>query len=124
MGYASVMRLMFSALVLFTSISFLCYGVSCLLTSRMQQEFHRFGLARYRCLTGVLQLVGAMGVLAGLALPALGCVAAAGLALLMLLGFGVRLKIRDGLVQSSPALFYLGVNLYLAVGFALALSAG
>jgi hypothetical protein len=124
MGYPCIMRLIFPAVLLFSAISFLCYGVSCLLTVHMKQEFDRFGLARFRQLTAVLQLVGALGLLAGFALPILGCVAAAGLALQMLLGFAVRLKIRDGVIQSSPALFYLGVNLYLAVGFAARLSAG
>lgn len=123
-GYPRVMHLMFPAVILFSAISFLCYGVSCLLTAHMKQEFDRFGLAGYRKLTAVLQLLGALGLLAGFARPEVGCAAAAGLAMLMLLGFGVRLKIRDGVLQSSPALCYMLLNLYLAVGFASLLDAG
>ena len=41
--------------------------------------------------------------------------AAAGLALLMLLGVGVRIKIRDSFLQTLPALGYLALNAYLCV---------
>ena len=81
----------------------------------MRGEFVRYGLASQRHIVGVLQLLGACGLLAGRQLPWLGQLAAVGLALLMLLGVGVRIKIKDTLLQTIPALVYLALNAYLSV---------
>ena len=108
---------MFPATLLFCVVSFLGYGLSCLLTARMSREFERYGLVRFRILTGLLQVAGALGLLGGLRFPLIGAAAAGGLALLMLLGFGVRLKIRDGIVRSLPALLYLALSAWLCTQF-------
>jgi hypothetical protein len=104
---------LFKLLVIFSSVSFLIYGLSCLFTHYMRQEFERFGLEKFRVLTGLLEVAAAIGLALGLVLPIFGCLAAGGLALLMLMGFLVRLKIKDTLVQSSPAFFFMALNLYL-----------
>lgn len=103
----------------FSGISFLFYGTGCLTTAHMKQEFIRFGYSRQRVLTGYLQLSGGVGLLAGywLAAPALAFFAAAGLALMMGFGFGVRLKIRDSILAASPALLYALLNLYLSTHY-------
>lgn len=59
-------------------------------------------------------MAGGLGLLAGLAVPLIGQFAAAGLAILMLAGVGLRIHIRDNFVQTLPAAFYLVVNAYLA----------
>ena len=79
----------------------------------MVQEFERYGLPQFRKLTGVLQLLGASGLLAGLQFPLIGAMAAGGLAFQMLIGFGVRVKIRDSFIRSIPALAYLIFNAWL-----------
>jgi len=81
----------------------------------MRGEFARYGLARQRHLVGWLQLMGACGLLAGKQVPWLGQLAAAGLALLMLLGAGVRIRIKDSFLKSLPALGYMALNTYLCV---------
>ncbi len=81
----------------------------------MKREFARYGLAKFRVMTGTLQLLGAFGLLTGLQLPWIGRLAAAGLAVLMLLGVGVRLKIKDTLLQTFPAFFYMLLNAYLCL---------
>ena len=106
---------MYALVTLFSALSFLLYGTTCLTTAHMRREFARYGLPRQRVLTGILQLLGAVGLLAGLVFPPLGQWAAGGLALLMVLGFGVRLKIRDSLLQALPAFFYLVLALYLCL---------
>lgn len=74
----------------------------------MRLEFTRFGLnTLQRFITGVLQLIGAAGLIVGMYYTKVGIAAAAGLALLMLAGFLVRLKIKDGVYKSSPALIFL-----------------
>jgi hypothetical protein len=45
----------------------------------------------------------------------MGRAAAAGLALMMLVAVGVRIKIKDTLPQTIPALFYLALNAYLSL---------
>ncbi|MDG2125020.1 MAG: DoxX family protein [Verrucomicrobiales bacterium] len=104
---------MIEPLTWFSAISFLVYGTACVSTDHMRSEFERFGLARQRVLVGSLQLAGAIGLMAGFALPWLGSVAAAGLALQMLLGVAVRLKIGDSLLQTAQAAFYFLLNAYL-----------
>ncbi len=108
---------MFVTLNLFCALSFIGYGVSCLTTGHMVREFERYGLPRYRKLNGVLQVLGATGLLIGFQVPLIGALAAGGLALQMLLGFGVRLKIRDSFSRSVPALAYLGISAWLCTQF-------
>ena len=110
-----------TGLTLFSSISFLFFGIACLVDKRMKTEFIRYQLADKRVLTGVLQLVGAIGLLIGLyAEPRLAMAAAFGLSLLMFLGFATRIKIRDSWFQSFPSLFYAIINAYLAYAFYIA----
>jgi len=45
--------------------------------------------------------------------PWMGRSAAAGLALMMLVAVGVRIRIKDSLAQTTPAFFYLLLNAYL-----------
>lgn len=102
-------------LIWVSAISFLLFGSGCLFSSAAIREFNRYGLARFRRLVGALQLAGAVGLLAGLHTPWVGQLAAAGLALLMLLGVGVRIKIKDTALQTLPAFAYMLLNAYLAI---------
>jgi uncharacterized membrane protein YphA (DoxX/SURF4 family) len=110
-------QMMFIILNLICAISFIGYGASCLVAAHMVREFERFGLPHYRKLTGILQLVGAVGLLIGFQFPTIGALAAGGLALQMLAGFGVRLKIRDHFMSCIPAFAYLLINAWLCVQF-------
>jgi hypothetical protein len=103
---------------MFTSLSFFAYGVSCLMSQWMRAEFERYRLAHYRVLTGWLEIAGALGVLAGLRIPVVGLMAAAGLTILMAGAVVVRIRLRDTLRQSLPAAVYLALTLYLLLGFA------
>ena len=53
-------------LTLFSALSFIFYGMSCLTSSRMASEFERFGLSKnQRNLTGIFQLIGGGGLALG-----------------------------------------------------------
>jgi len=104
---------MVTFLTWFSALSFLGYGASCVFTRHMQTEFERFGLARHRLTVGCTQMAGAAGLLLGFHYPLIGIVSAGGLALQMLLGIGVRLIVRDSLLQALPATFYFLLNAYL-----------
>jgi hypothetical protein len=92
---------------------FLYYGTVCLFSRTMVVEFERFGLARFRQLTGALEILGGLGLLVSYVVPDLVIVASSGLALLMVLGLAARLRVRDPLPQMLPALILLLVNLFL-----------
>lgn len=109
--------LLHDILVAFTSVSFLIYGTTCIFSDYMRQEFVRYGLSPFRVLTGALQLLGAAGLALSFIYPTYGLLASAGLALLMALGFAVRLKIRDGFRRSSPAFLYMVLSLLILVGY-------
>ncbi len=81
----------------------------------MKAEFERFGLGKFKPIVGYLQLLGAVGLLVGLKYVLILSVSSAGLSLLMLLGFGVRLKMKDGLLQSAPSFIFMLLNLYIFI---------
>jgi hypothetical protein len=105
-------------LQLASALAFLGYGLSCLFTSHMEQEFKRYGLSKFRRLTGALEVAGGAGLLVGfvMSIPTLTLFAALGLSLLMAMGLIVRLRLRDTLLQCLPALILLVVNAMLVVG--------
>tara|TARA_R110002051_G_C8769157_1_gene503147 strand:+ start:9437 stop:9784 length:348 start_codon:yes stop_codon:yes gene_type:complete len=104
----------YTFLIFFSAISFAFFGMGCFIAPRMKTEFLRYGLSKQRKIVGVLQLLGAMALVIGYYFsPILIVVSASCLTLLMLLGFGVRLKIKDSIVQSTPALFYAFLNAYI-----------
>lgn len=106
-------------LVLFISVSFFFYGLGCFYSPKMHEEFKRFGLTPLqRKLTGFFQVIGALGLIFGFYfIQELGFFAAVGLTILMGLGFGVRLKIKDSFIQSFPSLFFALLNLFVAFKF-------
>lgn len=94
---------------------FLGYGILCLFADGTVDEFERYGLSRFRRLVGALEVLGALGLLAGYVFPVLAAVSACGLALLMVCGLAVRIRIGDPLLQMAPAAFLLLVNAFIAV---------
>ena len=83
----------------------------------MHAEFTRYGLAKYRALTGILQISAALGLCIGYVLPILTVLACGGLALQMLAGIVVRRWIQDSWLQCLPAIFYCAVNTYLVIRY-------
>lgn len=108
----------FDLLLYFTIVSFLFFGITCLFSKHMRLEFTRFKLSSLqRVITGVLQILGAIGLIYGTFNYYMGMAAAAGLSVLMFLGFTVRLRIKDGIYKSSPALVYMILCLILLFRF-------
>lgn len=105
-----------NAALIFSSLSFLFYGTSYFATTKMKTEFKRFGLEKFGALIAVLEILGGLGLLIGLALSPILIIAAGGLTLLMFLGVLVRIKMRDSFWLTLPALFYMLLNLYILVG--------
>lgn len=95
--------------------AFLYYGLAVLFTGAMVDEFARYGLPQFRKLTGVLEVLGAAGLIAGYFIPGLTAAASGGLALLMLLGVIVRFRSGDSASQALQAFAMLLVNLFICV---------
>ncbi|WP_310559611.1 hypothetical protein [Flavobacterium sp.] len=99
--------------VLVSSISFIFYGISYFISPHMKNEFERFKLEKLALLVILLEILGALGLLLGLWYEPLLLVSSGGLGLLMFLGLIVRMKLKDSLWISLPALFYMGLNAYI-----------
>ena len=100
-------------LIVISALSFIYYGLTFFINSKMKEEFDRYELAKFRNLVGFLQLLGGFGLLVGLMWNLILIVSAAGLALLMLIGFGVRIKMKDGLLESLPSFIFMLINGYI-----------
>ncbi len=96
-----------------SSLSFFFYCISYFTSPHMKSEFKRFNLEKLGLLTIILEFVGATGLLIGLLYNPIVLISSGGLALLMLLGTIVRIRLKDSLWVSLPALFYMGLNAYI-----------
>jgi uncharacterized membrane protein YphA (DoxX/SURF4 family) len=98
-----------------SGVSFLVYGLLCFGSVSMANDFHRFGLDNLRIMTGVMELLGGAGLLIGLRWePALWS-SSASLALLMLIAFGIRMRMQDGVRVSVPSFSFMLLNIYILV---------
>jgi len=102
-------------------LGFGVYGLLVLFADGMIEEFKRFGLSRFRRLTGALEVLGALGLLVGYLIPFVTLLASGGLTILMLLGTATRIRVRDTLLETLPAVVLMGVNAFI---FWVALQAG
>ncbi|WP_373520891.1 DoxX family protein [Aquiflexum sp.] len=102
-------------LVVFSGISFLIYGIAYFTSPKMKSEFIRFGLEKFGTLTAILEILGGLGLLVGLMLNFFLLISAGGLALLMLLGVGARLRVKDGFLDTLPALLFFVLNSFIFI---------
>ena len=109
------MNLLYQVCKVLSVLLFLYYGFAVLVSNAMVAEFERFGLSRFRKFTGVLELLGAFGLILGYFLPYFTVAAAGGLTLLMVAGVVVRIRCGDSLVAALPAFIMLLMNLYITV---------
>lgn len=96
-----------------SAVLFAGYGLYALLSESMISEFKRYGLNRFRVLTGLLQLAGSLGIVAGQFYRPLLLISAGGLTAMMFLAVFTRLKIKDPLYAALPAFTLGALNLYI-----------
>jgi len=112
------LKILHTILIIFSATSFLFYGYSCLFSHKMKEEFLRFKLSEtQRKITGILQIVAGIALFFSFISPITGVIAAAGLTIQMLLGFMVRLRIKDSIILSLPSFVFMIFNGYLFVYF-------
>ncbi len=110
-----IMDALYQALKALSILLFLYYGLSVLASNAMVKEFERFGLIRFRKLTGGLELLGSVGLILGYFRPHRVVAASGGLTLLMVLGVAGRYRAGDSLADALPAFVMSLVNLYIFV---------
>ena len=106
-------------LILFSSVSFIVYGISSFRSKRMISEFQRWGYANQRKLIGYFQLIGGAGLIFGSLfeisndngdnlINSLNILSASSflLTVLMVGAIFVRINIKDKLNKVLPATFY------------------
>lgn len=98
---------------LLSSVSYFYYGASCLLSKEMILEFKRYGMPQYRVMTGVLQILASIGLIAGFLNIWLVLISSIGLALQMLFGLVVRIRLKDAVMQTVPAVFFCALNIFI-----------
>lgn len=101
--------------ILISSISFFAYSFYYFTSPHMKEEFKRFGLEGLGLFTTACQFFGATGLLLGIQFNIVLSSASLGLALLMFCGLAVRIKSKDSLWVSIPALFYMFLNTYIFI---------
>jgi uncharacterized membrane protein YphA (DoxX/SURF4 family) len=101
--------------IVFLALSFLFYGIACLKTEHMVDEFNRYGLPQFRSLVGALEVAGGLGLLFGYFIPVIQILAAGGIALLMLMGCIVRIKIKDSFIQILPAFIFFVISAFVVL---------
>jgi len=107
------MAFYFKMLVGFSALSFLFFGYACLTSPFMVSEFKRYGLDNFRVLNGYLQIAGGLAMIIGYWNATLLLIGSLGLGVLMFFGLLVRIRLRDGVLKSLPAFFYMGLNFFI-----------
>ncbi len=98
-------------IVIFTSISFIVYGINSFTSNRMVNEYQRWGFGKYRKLIGISQILCGAGLLIGLKYLALLQFASLSLIIMMSLAILVRVKIKDNISEILPAISYLVLSI-------------
>jgi uncharacterized membrane protein YphA (DoxX/SURF4 family) len=99
--------------VLLSSFSFLAYSISYFVSPKMKEEFKRFKIEKLGLLTIVLEILGALGLIVGLFVNPILLLSSGGLSLLMFFALLIRIKSKDSLRVSLPAIFYMLLNAYI-----------
>tara|TARA_B110000240_G_scaffold188124_1_gene226552 strand:- start:8909 stop:9250 length:342 start_codon:yes stop_codon:yes gene_type:complete len=97
-------------ILLFSAISFLFYGVSSFYSDRMILEYDRWGYKKLRKLIASLQFIAGFGLLIGLYFSLLLTLVSASLTLMMIAAIFVRIRVKDKIINTLPAILYAVLN--------------
>ena len=97
-------------IILFSAFSFIIYGYSSFMSKRMISEYSRWGFSNQRKIIGFFQLLGGIGLIVGIKVNILLFFTSLSFIIMMLFAIIVRIKIKDGIVETLPAITYLFLN--------------
>ena len=104
-------------IVVFTSLSFIIYGINSFTSNRMVNEYVRWGFGKYRKIIGLSQILCGTGLLIGLKWLVLLQFASLSLIIMMSLAILVRVKINDNISRTQFWLKLLTVLIYIILKF-------
>ena len=94
----------------FSAISFIIYGISSFYSNRMISEYERWGYKKYRIQIASLQLLAGIGLFIGTSFPILLNLISFLLLIMMIVAVFVRIRIKDTIINTLPAVFYAILN--------------
>ncbi|MAX29902.1 MAG: hypothetical protein CMG14_03175 [Candidatus Marinimicrobia bacterium] len=97
-------------LILFSSISFVIYSLNSIFSKRMILEFSRWGVGNLRILVASFQMFGGIGLFLGMYNVWLLCLASFLLTLMMISAVIIRIRVKDSVLITLPAIIYALVN--------------
>jgi len=99
-------------ILFFSGISFIIYGISSFYSKRMISEYERWGYQKHRIQIAILQLLAGLGLLIGssFSFPLLLALISSSLFIMMMVAVFVRIKIKDTIINTLPAVFYATLN--------------
>jgi len=99
------------AIICFSALSFLFYGVSSFYSKRLISEYERWGYNKLRIIIAVLQILASFGLVIGaFSFPLLLSIVSFSLTIMMLVAVFARIKIKDSIANTIPAIFYVIIN--------------
>ncbi len=93
-------------IIIFTSISFIIYGINSFTSNRMVNEYERWGFGKYRKIIGLSQILCGAGLIVGIKFLILLQIASLSLVIMMSLAILVRVIIKDNISEILPAISY------------------
>ena len=100
---------------IFSGLSHLSYGILALYHPFYVDEFERFGFSEFRLLIALGQVFCGIGLLLGFWKIKLTEVSSGLLSIMMAGALITRITIKDGLIQSLPALGFLLINSFIFI---------
>ena len=97
-------------LILFSSVSFIFYAINSLSAKRLIDEFQRWGYGNLRKIIAYLQILASIGLIVGLYFPLLLSIVSFLLFIMMMIATYTRIKVKDGFIDTFPAIFYSVLN--------------
>ena len=101
----------YKALILISAFSFFFYSMRSIFSRNMILEYSRWGLKRARIFISLSQFISALFLIIGFWNSYLLLISSFFLTVMMIFAILVRIKIRDSLLDSVPAVFYALLNL-------------
>jgi hypothetical protein len=98
-------------IIFFSALSFLFYGVNSFYSKRLISEYERWGYNKLRVIISVLQILASFGLIIGAYyIPFLLTIVSFSLTIMMLVAVFARIKIKDSIANTIPAIFYVIIN--------------
>ena len=99
------------AIIYFSALSFLFYGVNSFYSKRLISEYERWGYNKLRIIIAILQILASFGLIIGAySFPLLLSIVSFSLTIMMLVAVFTRVKIKDSIANTMPAIFYVIIN--------------